>query len=109
VIYYANGFAWRKVGDGYGVLQCAPIEDEADEAAWCDVAGFNAEPEKQDEIEAVRDALFAIWLQEDAAYLYREADKKRDSGALAADWSATVIQVNAARSAALGRELMGAA
>lgn len=109
MIYFSNGFAWRKTGDGYGVLQCAPIEDAADEAAWCDVAGFNAEPEKQEEVEAVRDALAAIWLQEDAAYLYREADKKRGSGELAAAWSATVIQVNAARSAALGRGLMGVA
>lgn len=109
MIYYANGFAWRMVGEGYGVLQCAPIEDAPDDEAWCDVDGFNAEPAKQAEVEAVRDALAAAWLQDDAAYLYQMAGDRRDSGVIGSLWSAEKIQESAAHSAQRARELMGVA
>jgi hypothetical protein len=49
----------------------------------------------------------AIWLQNDAAYLYREAAKARDSEKPASDWVATQIQNNAARSAKLARQAIG--
>lgn len=49
----------------------------------------------------------AGWLQNDAAYLYREAAKKRDSTAPASDWVATKIQDNAAHSAQCARIVLG--
>lgn len=48
-----------------------------------------------------------IWLQNDAAYLYREAEKKRDSNAPASAWVATKIQDNAAHSAQCARIALG--
>jgi hypothetical protein len=49
----------------------------------------------------------AAWLQNDAAYLYREADIKRDSPKPASDWVATKIQDNAAHSARRARIVLG--
>ena len=48
----------------------------------------------------------AIWLQNDAAYLYGEAVKARDSGKPASAWVAARIQDSAAHSARLAREIM---
>lgn len=42
----------------------------------------------------------ALWLQHDAAYLYREAGRYRDLGNA---WMATAVQNNAAHSARLAR------
>lgn len=106
MVYYSNGFAWRKAGDWYGVLECAPIEDAADEAAWCEVAGFNAEPEIQAQIEAVRDALFAAWLQNDAALLSAWGREQRDLGN---DAYACSAAYSCERMTAKARELMGVA
>lgn len=49
----------------------------------------------------------AIWLQRDAAFLYSQASKKRDSKEPASSWVATVIQDNAANSARLARQALG--
>lgn len=49
----------------------------------------------------------AIWLQQDSAYLYREADKARDSPKPAYDWVARSIQASAAHSAWLSRTTIG--
>jgi len=49
--------------------------------------------------EELREA--AVWLQVDAAYLYRAADVYRD--APASRWVATQVQENAAHSSALSR------
>ena len=46
----------------------------------------------------------AIWLQNDAAYLYRCADAARAAGDA---WLASRVQDNAAHSAKLARERMG--
>lgn len=46
---------------------------------------------------------WVLWLQRDAAYLYAEAAKARDSGKPTSGWVATLIQENAAHSAALER------
>lgn len=110
MIYYANGFAWRAMRGADRVLECAPIEDAADEAAWCEVAGFNAEPDKRAEIEAARDALAAMWWQRDSASLYVIADRDRAGGSTNLDRVvASEMQEYAARSAAKARELMGVA
>lgn len=49
----------------------------------------------------------AIWLQNDAAYLYGQAAKVRDGGKPASDWVATQTQNNAAHSARLARQAIG--
>lgn len=49
----------------------------------------------------------AIWLQNDASYLYNEASNARDSGKPASDFVATKIQENAAHSAKLARQELG--
>lgn len=49
----------------------------------------------------------ALWLQTDAAYLYREAAAARDSGKPASAFVATMIQDNAAHSARLARQALG--
>lgn len=49
----------------------------------------------------------ASWMQNDAAYLYQEAAKKRDSNAPASGWVATRIQENAAYSAQRARIVLG--
>lgn len=46
----------------------------------------------------------AIWLQKDAAYLYRCADAYRNLGD---GWLASQVQENAAHSAKLARQRMG--
>lgn len=46
----------------------------------------------------------AIWLQKDAAYLYRWAATYRDAGD---KWLAREVQANAAYSSKLARERMG--
>lgn len=49
----------------------------------------------------------AIYLQMDAAYLYRMADKTRDSGNPVSEWVSIRIQNCAAHSAKMARQLMG--
>lgn len=49
----------------------------------------------------------AIWLQQDAAYLYAQAREKQDHPSLASTWLACRNQEAAAHSSKLARQLMG--
>lgn len=61
---------------------------------------------------SVDDAIVSLlgdvkFAQEDAAYLYRSASAKRDSGDLASGWVAARIQLAAAHSARNARQALG--